>query len=82
MTTSRILRRREVVEKTGLSPAAIDRKEREGSFPKRLQLGANAVGWFEHEIDTHLANLPRGPIPPEQTAAATAASVAKRKEAA
>jgi prophage regulatory protein len=29
----------------------IYRLEREGKFPKRIQLGPNAVGWIEHEVD-------------------------------
>ena len=27
------------------------RLERDGKFPRRLRLGANAVGWLENEID-------------------------------
>src|SRR5690349_4836317 len=47
----RVLRKRLVKEKTGLSFASIDRKERDGDFPARIQLGTKAVGWIETEID-------------------------------
>lgn len=48
----RVLRKRLVREKTGLSSASIDRKERAGEFPTRIRLGTKAVGWIEAEIDT------------------------------
>ena len=48
----RILRKGPVREKTGLSSATIDRKERAGDFPARVQLGEKAVGWLESEVDT------------------------------
>jgi prophage regulatory protein len=47
----RVLRKKLVKEKTGLSFASIDRKERVGDFPARIQLGRKAVGWIEAEID-------------------------------
>jgi prophage regulatory protein len=33
----------------------LDRLERAGSFPKRVHLGSNTVGWVEDEIDAHVA---------------------------
>lgn len=47
----KILRRCAVVSKTGYSAPTIDRLEKAGQFPKRVQLGPNSVGWLEHEID-------------------------------
>lgn len=47
----RILRKAQVREKTGLSNATIDRKERASKFPARIQLGEKAVGWLESELD-------------------------------
>jgi prophage regulatory protein len=47
----KILRRREVIAKTGLSKSTIDRQEARGLFPKRVPLGENSIGWWEHEID-------------------------------
>jgi prophage regulatory protein len=29
----------------------IDRLEKAGKFPKRVQIGQNSVAWLEHEVD-------------------------------
>jgi prophage regulatory protein len=39
------------------------RLEKVGAFPMRRQLGANRVVWLESEVDDHLRNMPRGPLP-------------------
>jgi prophage regulatory protein len=46
----RIIRKPEVVRRTGYSAVQIWRFERDGLFPKRVQLGPMAVGWFEDEV--------------------------------
>jgi predicted DNA-binding transcriptional regulator AlpA len=47
----RILRKPQVAELTGYSPQHFCRLERQGHFPKRVQLRpGGAVGWFEDEI--------------------------------
>ena len=59
----RILRKPEVAHRTGYSPAHFCRLERQGLFPRRVRLTPSAmvswrggaVGWFEDEIDTWLA---------------------------
>lgn len=59
--TSRILRLRALIEHTGLSRSAIyDRLDAKSprhdpSFPKSFQLGGQAVGWYEAEVDAWLA---------------------------
>jgi prophage regulatory protein len=55
----RILRLPAVEAKTGDSKSTIRRKEVAGLFPRRVQIGPNAIGWFEDEIDAHLEALPR-----------------------
>jgi predicted DNA-binding transcriptional regulator AlpA len=35
------------------------RKIKDGTWPAPVQLGDNAIAWFEDEIDEHLRNLPR-----------------------
>jgi predicted DNA-binding transcriptional regulator AlpA len=45
ITNDRIIRAKEVVEMTGLSRTTIWRMERYKSFPARVSLGANSVGW-------------------------------------
>jgi prophage regulatory protein len=54
-TPSRILRKPTVVDRVGLSDTTIWRLERAGRFPKRVQLGANSIGWIEREIDDWIA---------------------------
>lgn len=48
--TSRYLREREVVERVGVSRVTIRRWEKQGLFPRRIQLGPNSVGWLESEF--------------------------------
>lgn len=50
MSPATILRKPEVVRRTGLSAATIRRLELAGKFPKRLLLSALAVGWDDREI--------------------------------
>ena len=50
----RVLRRRELVAKVGLSIMTIWRRERDGTFPRRVRLGCNSVGWIEEEVDAWL----------------------------
>lgn len=39
-----------VRELTGLSRSTVDRLERAGSFPRRVILSANAIGWRRSEV--------------------------------
>jgi len=54
--TERILRRREVEARTGLSRSTIYSQMAEGSFPKPVRLGKRAVGWRDTAIDEWLAS--------------------------
>ncbi len=54
----RILRERQVVERTGLSRSTLWRLERRGHFPARRRIAPGAVGWLESEIDDYLAACP------------------------
>ena len=55
----RILRPKGVTEKIDRSRVQIWRDVRAGRFPAPIQLGPNAIGWFEDEIDDWLASRPR-----------------------
>jgi prophage regulatory protein len=46
----RILSKRQVKELVLYSPQHIARLEKAGSFPLRVQLGPNRVGWVEAEV--------------------------------
>jgi|LakMenEpi03Aug12_release.lakeMendotaPanAssembly.Ray.scaffolds.fasta_scaffold102986_4 prophage regulatory protein len=50
--TTRILRRKSVEERTGLSRSGIYKKMGEDEFPKPVNLGGRNVGWIEAEIET------------------------------
>ena len=46
----KILSKRQVTELVLYSPQHVARLEAAGQFPKRVQLGANRVGWVESEV--------------------------------
>lgn len=69
----RVLRLRQVKEKTGLGHDSIYRLGRLGKFPKRIKLSENAVGWLEDEIDAYLDRL-AAQRDAESAAAATTAA--------
>jgi prophage regulatory protein len=51
----RILRRKQVESRTGLSRSTIYARIAEGSFPRPIDLGGGrAVGWVEAEIEAWL----------------------------
>jgi prophage regulatory protein len=49
-TNRKIIRKPAVRELVGLSDSQIWRLERAGLFPRRVQLGPLAVGWFGDEV--------------------------------
>ena len=50
----RIMRLKEVIEKTGLAKTTIYNLISQGEFPKQIELGARSVGWIDTEIDEWL----------------------------
>ena len=46
----RILSKKDLRQLVLYSPAHIDRLEKAGRFPKRVQLGPCRVGWIESEV--------------------------------
>lgn len=54
MPFKRMLRRKEVEHKTGLSCRTIYRLMRMGLFPKNSPVGIRAVAWDEQEVDAWL----------------------------
>ncbi len=46
----KILSKKALKELVLYSPQHIARLEKAGQFPKRVQLGANRVGWVESEV--------------------------------
>ncbi len=50
-----IIRRKLVESRTGYSRSTIYLKKSEGLFPSPVKIGANSVGWLEHEINAIIA---------------------------
>lgn len=55
----RILRRRQVEERTGLSRSTIYRRMQAGTFPPAIPLGGRLVGWRAADIEWFLENPAR-----------------------
>jgi prophage regulatory protein len=55
--TDRILRLREVIQRTGVSRSSISEQMQLGLFPKQIRLGKRMVGWSEAELEEHLEKL-------------------------
>ena len=53
--TTRILRFKQVSDRTGYKHTAIYEKIKAGEFPAPISLGARAVGWVESEIEAWIA---------------------------
>ncbi len=58
MLAHRVIRMKAVKELTGLSETSIWRREQDGVFPMRRNLGGRAVGWFYDEVQAWLENAP------------------------
>ena len=56
----RIVTRRELRQIVPYSPQHILRLEKQGKFPKRIQIGARRVGWYLSDIEAWLAQRARG----------------------
>lgn len=54
-----IIREKEIIRIVGLSRTTIWRKEKSGTFPRRVKLGPDgrAVGWLRSSIEEWLQNL-------------------------
>ncbi|UCI05669.1 helix-turn-helix transcriptional regulator [Mesorhizobium sp. B1-1-8] len=52
----RIIRRRTVLARTGLSRSTMYRKIAEGTFPAQIKISVNGAGWRESEINQWIDN--------------------------
>ena len=55
-THDRILRIKQVLERTGLSRSALYRKMRDGSFPTSIAISARSAGWRESSVEAWIRN--------------------------
>ena len=53
--TNTLIKLPAVKERTTLSTSEIYRRIEAGTFPAQVRLGAKAVAWLEHEIDTWIS---------------------------
>jgi prophage regulatory protein len=47
----KMLRRKDVEERTGLKRSTIYDHVKRGTFPRPIQLGPKVIGWIESEVD-------------------------------
>ena len=52
-----VFRTKKVIAYCGVSRTFIWRGEKAGTFPKRVKLGARAVGWLKSDLDAWLQGL-------------------------
>ena len=55
LSSPRVLRVRDVCERTGLSRTAMYRLAKEGQFPKPIRLTTRRSGWLSEEVDEWIA---------------------------
>ena len=48
----RILKLKEVLNRTGLGKTSLYALIKNADFPKQIPLGSRAVGWLENEVDS------------------------------
>lgn len=48
---TKVLRMKQVVERTGICRAMVYRLQRLGQFPQSIKLSERATGWLEHDVD-------------------------------
>jgi prophage regulatory protein len=52
-----VLRTKQVIKEYNVSRSFIWRGEKAGTFPKRVKLGARAVGWLRTDLEAWLQGL-------------------------
>lgn len=57
----RIVRMKEVIQRTGLSRSTLYLRMKSGDFPQSFSLGTpNAIGWLESDIDGWIEKIAQG----------------------
>ena len=51
MSSSRLIRVKEVLHRTGLSRSSLYRRLKAGTFPEGVRLGVQSVAWKESDIE-------------------------------
>lgn len=77
-----ILRRPEVVRRTGLSNTRIDVLEKAGKFPARVRISERATGWRSDEVDEWIRARPRASdAPPDPAGDPRSRGLGRRRSA-
>ena len=58
LPSCRLLRIRQVLEKTGLSRSSLYRKLKARDFPEPVSLGDRSVAWVEADLDAWIQSRP------------------------
>lgn len=59
MSTDRIIRLPQVMNKVGMKKSAIYSRIKDGDFPAPIKLGKHASGWLESAVDQWIRKLAR-----------------------
>ncbi len=54
----RIIRLKTVLYRSGLSRSTVYRKMQDGTFPPRIKVNINGIGWRESELNRWISNPP------------------------
>jgi predicted DNA-binding transcriptional regulator AlpA len=74
----RLLRRSEVIRRTGLSTSTIRRYEISGGFPARVRLGRTTVAYLADEVDNWISTRERVAADGQDIGEASAGAVVGR----
>ena len=55
MSSSRLIRVKEVLHRTGLSRSSLYRRLKAGTFPEGVRLGVQSVAWREDDVQAWIA---------------------------
>jgi prophage regulatory protein len=55
VSSIRLLRLPQVMQQTGLKKTKLYELQKRGSFPMRIQITSNSVGWIEEEVNVWIA---------------------------
>ena len=58
-STDRIIRLKTVLHRSGLSRSTVYRKMNEGTFPPRIKVNINGIGWQESDLNDRPADAGR-----------------------
>jgi len=56
---SNLVRRPEVLNRLGISKSTLTRWILSGIFPRPIQIGPRAVGWYAHDLEAFLSSRQR-----------------------